>query len=159
MNRVLRSYSIHELYSTRKARKSEAISSKSNEKKIRRYHPLKYLDVIYSPLSNEFTAFITLYCIIKQLLPTLWWYAAVPLVWISCQFNVYILLLSKIIAAFFLYDCVWYDCEYGCDYSSISITSAYMVDMQLQYEITVITPSYITVTSTWLTCNFDMVVM
>ena len=108
MNRVLRSYSIHELYSTRKARKSEAISSKSNEKKIRRYHPLKYLDVIYSPLSNEFTAFITLYCIIKQLLPTLWWYAAVPLVWISCQFNVYILLLSKIIAVFFVWLCmVW----------------------------------------------------
>jgi len=118
MNRVLRSYSIHELYSTRKARKSEAISSKSNEKKIRRYHPLKYLDVIYSPLSNEFTAFITLYCIIKQLLPTLWWYAAVPLVFFFYFFRVSSLAYPNLLGKKRLCCCccccccccVWYDC-------------------------------------------------
>ena len=132
MNRVLRSYSIHELYSTRKARKSEAISSKSNEKKIRRYHPLKYLDVIYSPLSNEFTAFITLYCIIKQLLPTLWWYAAVPLVWISCQFNVYKLSSNKIMAVFFVWLCMVWLC------TAVTI---------------LLSPLHLPI---WLTCNCNM---
>jgi len=132
MNRVLRSYSIHELYSTRKARKSEAISSKSKEKKIRRYHPLKYLDVIYSPLSNEFTAFITLYCIIKQLLPTLWWYAAVPLVWISCQFNVYKLSSNKIMAVFFVWLCMVWLC-----------TAVTILLSPLHRPI-------------WLTCNYNM---